>query len=179
MKRHVALTLLAITVVVVIDLHVDWHRTDNGVLLRAGEQDIDVRGLVRQAWTRWTRRCGAVVAVPADDPLRAASLASIRGYSPPDSRSARLVNLWRHGDWLLAQVESDTLMPAMVTLRARGAAVSIVPRGVWSGNTAPWKAAPLIRDYLLRQVPELPQALADCFDIDPDSALQRPIPAFP
>lgn len=176
MKRHVALTLLALTTAVVVDLHVDWRRTDNGVLLRVAEHDLDIVGRMREAWTQVTRTCRPVTPLHAGDPAWTDTLAAIRDYSPPDSRSARLLALWRQDRWLLAQVEFDTLMPVVVTLQADGPRVAIEPRGIWSGNTAPWVAAPRIRDYLRRQVPQLPSSLADCLDIAPDSALQRVAP---
>jgi hypothetical protein len=176
MKRHVALIVLALTAAIVVDLHVDWRRADNGVLMRVGEHDVDVWGHTRQAWTHFTRRCGSVRVVGAGDADWGASLAAIHGYSPPDSLTAQLVGLTRQGDWLLAQVVSDRLMPAVVVLQSQGTGVALVPTGIWSGNTAPWLAAPWIRDYLQRQVPQLPSALADCLDIDPDSPLQRPMP---
>lgn len=174
MKRHVAAIVLALTAAVVIDLHVDWRRADNGVLLRVGEQDIDAWGHARETWVRLTRRCGTVQALRAGDPAWEAVQAAVRAYSPPDSQSAQVAALSRQGDWLLAQVVSDTLMPAVVTLRLQGSVPSLEPRGVWSGNTAPWLAAPWIRDYLRRQIPQLPQALADCLQIAPGSPLQRP-----
>lgn len=175
MKRHVAAVLLAVTVAVVVDLHVDWRQADNGTLLRVGEQDLDVKGQARQAWTRLTRRCAEVRMLAADDARWTASLAAIRHYSPPDSLTARITVLSQQGEWLLAQVESDRLLPAVVTLKSQGPGAALVPQGVWSGNTAPWLATPLIRDYLVRQVPGLPRALVDCLDVDADSPLQRPL----
>ena len=178
MKRHVALIVLAATAAVVIDLHVDWRRADNGVLLRVGEHDIDVAGRMRETWTRLTRRCAQVQTLRAGDPMWDRALATIRDYSPPDSRSAQVVDLIGQDDWLLAQVVSDRLMPAVAALKIDGPDISLVPRGVWSGNTAPWVAAPWVRDYLRRQVPQLPQALTDCLEIASDSPLQRagPLP---
>jgi hypothetical protein len=89
------------------------------------------------------------------------------------------VDLIRQDDWLLAQVVSDRLMPAVAALKIDGPDIALVPRGVWSGNTAPWVAAPWVRDYLRRQVPQLPTALTDCLEIAPDSPLQglSPLPA--
>ncbi|MEY4653531.1 MAG: hypothetical protein RI884_2112 [Pseudomonadota bacterium] len=179
MKRHVALAVLALTAALVVDLHVDWRRADNGVLLRVGEHDIDAWGHTRDAWTRLTRRCGSVQVLQASDPTWDAAQAAVRAYSPPDSQTAQVVVLSRQGPWLLAQVVSDTLMPAVVTLTVQGDTPALVPRGVWSGNTAPWLAAPWIRDYLRRQVPDLPQALVDCLEIAPDSPLQKVLPLGP
>jgi hypothetical protein len=179
MKRHVALVALVVTAAVVIDLHVDWRRADNGVLLRVGERDVDVWGQMREAWTVFSRRCGQVQTLRAGDPVWDRALATIRDYSPPDSHSAQVVNLLRQDEWLLAQVVSDRLMPAVAALKIDGPDINLVPRGVWSGNTAPWVAAPWVRDYLRRQVPPLPPALTDCLEIAPDSPLQRvgPLPA--
>lgn len=176
MKRRVAGVVLALTALLVIDLHVDWRRADNGVLLRVSEQDVDAWGHARETWTRLTRRCGPVQSLQAGDAAWDAAQAAVRAYSPPDSRSAQVVALSRQGEWLLAQVVSDTLMPAVVTLRMQGDMPALEPRGVWSGNTAPWLAAPWVRDYLRRQVPSLPQALTDCLDVGPDSPLQRSLP---
>ncbi len=179
MKRHVALVALVVTAAVVIDLHVDWRRADNGVLMRVGEHDVDVWGQMRQAWAGFSRRCGRVQTLRAGDPVWERAQTTIRDYSPPDSRSAQVVDLIRQDDWLLAQVVSDRLMPAVVALKIDGPDIALVPRGVWSGNTAPWVAAPWVRDYLRRQVPQLPPALTDCLEIAPDSPLQRasPLPA--
>ncbi len=178
MKRHVALVALVVTAAVVIDLHVDWRRADNGVLMRVGEQDVDVWGQMREAWTIFSRRCGRVQALRAGDPVWERAQATIRDYSPPDSHSAQVVDLLRQDDWLLAQVVSDRLMPAVAALKIDGPNISLVPRGVWSGNTAPWVAAPWVRDYLRRQVPQLPHTLTDCLEIASDSPLQRagPLP---
>ncbi|MEY4712323.1 MAG: hypothetical protein RIS88_1776 [Pseudomonadota bacterium] len=170
---------MALTAALVIDLHLDWRRADNGVLLRVSEQDVDVWGQVRQSWTRLTRSCGPVQELQAADALWDTALAAIRAYSPPDSQTARITRLTRHSDWLLAQVESDRLLPAVVTLQQQGAGIALVPQGVWSGNTAPWLASPWIRDYLLRQVPQLPRALVDCLEVAVDSPLQRSMPLPP
>lgn len=176
MKRHVALVALVVTAAVVIDLHVDWRRADNGVLMRVGEQDVDVWGQMREAWTVFSRRCGRVQVLRAGDPVWERAQATIRDYSPPDSHSAQVVDLLRQDDWLLAQVVSDRLMPAVAALKMDGSDISLVPRGVWSGNTAPWVAAPWVRDYLRRQVPQLPHTLTDCLEIASDSPLQRANP---
>ena len=176
MKRHVALVALVVTVVVVIDLHVDWRRADNGVLMRVGEQDVDVWGQMREAWTVLSRRCGRVQTLRAGDPVWERTQATIRDYSPPDSHSAQVVDLLRQDDWLLAQVVSDRLMTAVAALKMDGSDITLVPRGVWSGNTAPWVAGPWVRDYLRRQVPTLPHTLTDCLEIAPESPLQSASP---
>ncbi len=177
MKRHVAAIVLAVATVLVIDLHADWRRADNGVLLRVGEQDVDVLGHARQAWTRLSRHCAGVQALRSGDAEWETALSAVRDYSPPDSHSAQLIAPTRQGDWLLGQVNSDVLMPAVVTLRAQGPQLRLVPNGVWSGSTWPWLPTPWVRDYLVRQVPDLPDTLTDCLEIDARSQLLQPAPA--
>ena len=70
--------------------------------------------------------------------------------------------MWSLGDWTLAEVEFEALLPAVVTLQTNNKETKIVPRGIWSGHTKPWMAAPLIRTYLKTQVPEVPFKLLNC-----------------
>jgi hypothetical protein len=89
---------------------------------------------------------------------------AIESYSPPQSQSAQIASIWTLGEWTLAEVEFDALLPAVVTLQINNHEHKIVPRGIWSGHTKPWMAAPLIRTYLKAQVPEVPSKLLNCFD---------------
>ena len=68
------------------------------------------------------------------------------------------------GDVGIKEAEFAELLPAVVLIDFSGAEPHIVSNAVWSGYTKPWKAAPFIREYLVRQVPELPPSLAACFD---------------
>jgi hypothetical protein len=88
---------------------------------------------------------------------------AIQAYSPPQSESAKIASIWTVGEWTLAEVEFDALLPAVVTLRTLNSETHIVPRGIWSGYTKPWMAAPLIRTYLKTQVPDMPTDLLNCF----------------
>ena len=70
--------------------------------------------------------------------------------------------MWTLGEWTLAEVEFEALLPAVVTLQKISNEQKIVPRGIWSGYTKPLMAAPLIRTYLKTQVPEVPVKLLNC-----------------
>jgi len=175
MKRHVAATLLVLTLLGVTAAHLSAERHDNGWLLVVDGRRHDVIGITREALLRQTRQCAATRAALGDETLAAAALAAVRRYSPPDSASARLLQLRAMPGWLLAEVEFDRLFPAVVVLRespapagppsaATGAHWQIEDRAIWSGLTHPWKAAPLIRDYLRARLPEVPDALLDCFE---------------
>lgn len=164
MKRHVALTALALTALVVGLSHLQWLPTDNGYLLAIDGRAVDVQGWVADAHNRLRRDCAAVQTLNVQDPLYAQALAAVRDYSPPASKSARLQAAWRAGPWLLVEAQFDALLPSVVLLRDMAGRVQIEPQGIWSGQTHPWRAAPLIRHYLTQQVPTAPPALLACFE---------------
>jgi hypothetical protein len=64
---------------------------------------------------------------------------------------------------MLIEVEFDTLLPAVVTLKETQGEWSVVPNAIWSGHTHPWVAAPWIRNYLSKQAPDMPANLLECF----------------
>jgi hypothetical protein len=66
--------------------------------------------------------------------------------------------------WVVAEAEFAELLPAVVLIDFSGVEPNIVSNAIWSGYTKPWKAAPFIRNYLLRQEPDLPPSLAACFE---------------
>lgn len=175
MKKHVAATVLVLTLLGVTTAHLGVERHDNGWLLVIDGRRHDAAGTVREAVLRLTRQCDATSDALADEALAAMALDAVRRYSPPDSASARLLQLRTMPGWLLAEVEFDRLFPAVVLLREAPAAAGpqavanrarwqIEERAIWSGLTHPWKAAPLIRDYLRARLPEVPGALLDCFE---------------
>lgn len=172
MKRHVALTLLAITALGILNAHVDLPRVDGRLFVQAQGQLHDPIGWWEDQWAQLTQRCGAVQAVPADSALNQASLQSLQAYSPPDSHSARLLQLSGLGEWLLAEVEFEALSPAVVLLRRADGRPQVVERAIWSGDTRPWRPAPLIRRHLQAQAPDVPPALLGCFR--PQGDLFRP-----
>ena len=162
MKPHVALPVLAITAVLVGLSHVQWLPTDNGHLLAIDGRAVDVRGWLADTANRLQRDCTSVQALSEQDAAHA--LAAVRAYSPPASNSARLKAAWRSGPWLLVEAQFDTLLPSVVLMRDVAGQVQIEPQGIWSGETHPWRAAPLIRNYLAQQVPTVPPALLACFE---------------
>ena len=162
MKRHVALPVLAITAVLVGLSHVQWLPTDNGHLLAIDGRAVDVHGWLADTANRLQRDCTSVQALNEQDAAHA--LGAVRAYSPPASNSARLKAAWRSGPWLLVEAQFDTLLPSVVLMRDVAGQLQIEPQGIWSGQTHPWRAAPLIRHYLAQKVPTAPNALLACFE---------------
>ncbi len=164
MKKKVALPLLLIVLVAVIASHISFKSADHSYLMVVDGIEIDVLGKIQTQWLRYTQTCLNVKQLTKEEASHIAAANAIKAYSPPQSQSANIASMWSMGEWTLAEVEFDELLPAVVTLQTRDNDTLIVPRGIWSGFTRPWMAAPLIRSYLKKQVPEMPPELLNCFD---------------
>lgn len=164
MKKHVALTMLALTSLGVLNAHVDLPEVDGRRFVQAQGQLHDVQGWLEDRWTAATRSCSNLESVPADGPTGQATLAAVRVFSPPDSETARLLQLQAQGQWLLAELEFERLNPAVVLLSRHGGTPHIVEGAIWSGSTEPWRPAPLIRRHLRQRAPQAPQELLDCLE---------------
>jgi hypothetical protein len=162
MKKKVALPLLAIVLIGVIASHISFKSADHSHLMVVDGIEIDVLGKVQNQWLSHTQNCEGVSQPQAGQENFQAIQKAIQSYSPPQSQSAQIAGMWTLGDWTLAEVEFEALLPAIVTLQKSSNEQQIVPRGIWSGYTKPWMAAPLIRTYLKTQVPEVPEKLLNC-----------------
>ena len=163
MKKKVALPLLLIVLVAVTASHIGFKRADHSYLMVVDGREVDVIGKTKNQLLAYTQNCSNVLQPQKDDTTFLAVQSAIQDYSPPQSHSAKIASMWSMGEWVLAEVEFDSLLPAVVTIQISSNETQIVPRGIWSGLTKPWLAAPLIRTYLKTQVPELPNQLLNCF----------------
>jgi hypothetical protein len=163
MKKKVALPLLAIVLIGVIASHISFKSADHSHLMVVDGIEIDVLGKMQNQWLAYTQNCDGVSQPQAGQENFQAVQIAIQSYSPPQSQSAQIASIWTLGEWTLAEVEFEALLPAVATLQKSSNEQKIVPRGIWSGHTKPWMAAPLIRTYLKTQVPEVPVQLLNCF----------------
>jgi len=172
MKRHVALTLLIVTALGVLNAHVDLPRIDGRRFVTTQGQIYDPQGWMEDQINTITRRCESVQQVNPHHPDAQTVVSRISAFSPPDSHTARALNVLRTGPWWLVEASFDTLSPAVVILYGEGAFMEIIEGAIWSGSTTPWRSAPQIRRYLLAAATALPRELVACFD--PRSELYRP-----
>ena len=163
MKKKVALPLLAIVLLGVIASHISFKSADHSYLMVVDGIEIDVLGKIQNQWLSYTQNCEDVSQPQAGQANFQVIQNVIQSYSPPQSQTAKIASIWTLGEWTLAEVEFEALLPAVVTLQKSSSEQKIVPRGIWSGHTKPWMAAPLIRTYLKTQVPEVPVQLLNCF----------------
>ena len=163
MKKKVALPLLLIVLAAVTASHIGFKQADHSYLMVVDGIEIDAIGKMQNQWLAMTQNCKNVSKVQQGERRFRTAQTLIQAYSPPQSESAKIASLWNLGDWTLAEVEFDALLPAVVTLRTLNNETHIMPRGIWSGYTKPWMAGPLIRTYLSAQTPEMPAELLNCF----------------
>lgn len=164
MKKRTSVSVLLLVVLAIAASHIGWVTRDNGSLMVIDGREIDVAGIASDQWTQLTRNCRAVVRLQPGDEKYQITDRLISTYSPPHSESVRLAAVWGMDKWVVAEAEFVELLPAVVLIDFSSVEPKIVSNAVWSGYTKPWKAAPFIRDYLARQVPDLPPSLAACFD---------------
>lgn len=164
MKRSTSISVLVLVLLAVTGSHIDWVARDNGHLMMLDGKEIDIAGIASNQWTRMSRNCDGVARLPLVDEKYQTAVRLIQSYSPPQSASVQLAGVWTMGQWALAEAEFVDLLPAVVLIDFSGPQPHIVSQAIWSGYTQPWKAAPFIRAYLMRQVPDLPPALSRCFD---------------
>jgi hypothetical protein len=164
MKKHVAITLLVLTTLGVLKAHVSIERQDGAYFLSYQGKKHDVLGAVLNQTNTLLRQCHSVQVIDVNSPQAEGALHAIQNFSPPDSQNARLLGLLQQGSWLLGEVEFSTLNPAVVLLTNAPQQVRVVEGAVWSGTTAPWHSASLIRRYISDRAPQAPAALLACFD---------------
>lgn len=163
MKKKVALPLLLMVLAAVTASHISFKKADHSYLMEVDGIEIDAFGKMQNKWLSMTQNCTNVAQVQQGEKSFLTTQQLIQAYSPPQSESAKISSMWVMGDWTLAEVEFEALLPAVVTLRTLNNEKQIEPRGIWSGYTKPWMAAPLIRTYLKTQVPDIPVDLLNCF----------------
>jgi hypothetical protein len=164
MKKHVAATLLGLTVLGLADVHLDLESVDDGHVVRWQGRQHDVRGALAEQTNAWWRSCGAVQRLHESSDQAQQVLRLIAQHSPPDSTRLQLVRLLKQGDWLVAELTFERLSPAVVLLQSDGPPGALAERAIWSGSTEPWRSGPHIRAYLRSRAPQAPQALLDCLD---------------
>jgi len=169
MKRSISLLVLAMVSCGVILNHLSITQAEQGTLLVVDGKSFDVIGAWSDRWTRWTARCDKVERLTPEHTIYKASLENIKNYSPPASEHMQVASVWAQSDWALVEVEFKDLLPALVVLQRTQGQWQILPKAIWSGYTAPWKAAPFVRHYITTQAPELPRELSNCFELQSKS----------
>lgn len=173
MKKHVALSVLALTTVGLVLSHVGVERADNRFVLNVDGVPVDAWGALQDHMNRLTRQCDGVTFHTAAQAAASPLLQAVREYSPPDSRQLQWRQMLSLAQWQLLEVTFDTLEPAVMVVQDRGAPVSMQNAAIWSGPVAPWQPGPWIRTYLHTQAPAAPAQLLACYD--PTPGLFKPV----
>jgi hypothetical protein len=164
MNKSVSFIVLCLVALGLTLTHVSWVAKDNSYLLAVDGREIDVLGHINNSWVRATRDCGGVSQTISRGESYLQIENAIKAYSPAQSASAQIASVWTTGVWTVVEVEFKELLPAVVLLKTTANSPEVVPNAIWSGYTAPWKAAPYIRQHMLKFGQEAPSDLFNCFE---------------
>lgn len=164
MNRKVSVILLVLLLPVVISTHVSWSEKDNGLMFNVDGRDVDFVGTVKDKWRTTTNTCKSVSELDGEDPKFKLIKTAIQSFSPPDSMAIKEIYVWRSGEWAVAEVEFEKLLPAVVPIMITASSTTVVGDAIWSGITAPWKSGPFIRTYLSQRSSNIPAELLNCFE---------------
>ena len=164
MKKSTSIYVLLILSVLISASHLSLKPLDNGRILVLDGMEIDIFGMAKNQWTKLTRNCTKISNLSSEDKNYQAAMMVIKAYSPPNSESLQIASAWSSDGWMLVEAEFTNLLPAVVAIKIANNQPQIIPTAIWSGQTHPWKAAPHIRDYIVKQAPDIPAALTHCFD---------------
>lgn len=145
--------------------HLEIHKSDDSWLLVLDGRAVDVAGFFAEKYTALTRNCSRINHIQEASAVHADVLEVVKHHSPPDSLSARLVDVTQQDKWLLAQVKFNTLQDAVILLKDTEQGPQVPAGGVWSGMTHPHRPEPVIRRYLQGRVSEAPNALTACLKL--------------
>jgi len=164
MPRKISIYVLLLVTLEVFLNHFSVSQKENGWLLLVDGREVDAIGVTQEKWGKLTRSCKSVTQVPISSQMHSDIQKLIQAYSPPHSESANIVRLLTTRNWSLATVEFKELLPAVVLIDQNHGPARIIPNAIWSGETHPWLAGPVIRSYLASKAPQAPLELLDCFD---------------
>lgn len=165
MNRKVSVILLVLLLPVVISTHVSWSEKDNGLMFNVDGRDVDFVGAVKDKWRTTINTCKSVSELDGEDPKFRLIKTAIQSFSPPDSVAIKEIYVWRSGDWAIAEVEFENLLPAVVPVMSLDTNTTVVGEAIWSGVTAPWKAGPFVRTYVSQRSSNMPAELLNCFEL--------------
>ena len=173
MKKHVALSVLALTSLGLVVNHVSVEHMDQRYVLNVDGVPVDAWGAAQDRMNRLTRQCDGVTFHTESHAAASPLLQAVREFSPPDSRQLQWRQMLSLAPWHLLEVTFATLEPAVMVVQDTGAAVQMQDAAIWSGPVAPWRPGPWIRSYLKTQAPAVPAQLLACYD--PTPGLFKPV----
>ena len=164
MPRKISIYVLLLVVLGVFLNHFSVSRKENGWLLVVDGREVDALGMAHEKWGKLTRSCERVTQLATTSQQHSDIQKLIQTYSPPHSESANIVRLLTMRNWFLVAVEFKELLPAVVLIYQSNGPARIIPNAIWSGETHPCLAGPVIRRYLASKAPQAPIELLECFD---------------
>ena len=104
MKKTTASFALLVSVVLVLASHLETQVIDGERIVVVDSVYFDLRGYLQEKTTDMinlaTAQCNTVEYLSKSNSDFSKTLTAIQEYSPPDSKSAKIVQLARDGEWL-------------------------------------------------------------------------------
>jgi len=166
MKKSTAALALLLCVTLVAGSHVETQVIDGETIFLVDSVPVDLRGYWREKSTDWINfaknRCDAIAYLTPDSADYQNAQQAVQLYSPPDSNSAKVVQLAGDGEWFWAEITFDKLEPVVLILRRTPNGLQIWNGAVWSGPTHPWRVKSTIEKYLKAKSPAPSHRLLTC-----------------
>jgi len=166
MKKTTASFALLVSLVLVLASHLETQVIDGERIVVVDSVYFDLQGYLQEKTTDMinlaTAQCNTLEYLSKSNSDFSKTLTAIQEYSPPDSKSAKIVQLARDGEWLWAEVSFIQLEPVVVLLKHNPNGLTIWDGAIWSGPTHPWRVKNTIEKYLKTKSPQSSHRLLEC-----------------
>jgi hypothetical protein len=177
MKKTTASYTLLVSLILILASHFEIQVIDGKRIVVLDSVYFDLQGYFQEKTTDMinltTAQCNTVEYLSKSDLDYAKTLSAVQGYSPPDSKSAKIVQLARDGEWLWAEVSFIQLEPVVVLLKHNPNGLTIWDGSIWSGPTYPWRVKNTIEKYLKTKSPQASHRLLECVAPSPGVFTKR------
>jgi len=177
MNKTTASCALLVSLTLILASHVETQVIDGERIVVVDAVYFDLRGYLQERTTNLinlaTAQCNTVEYLSTSNSDYSKTLKAIQEYSPPDSNSAKIVQLARDDEWLWAEVIFNQLKPVVVLLKHTPNGLTIWDGAIWSGPTHPWRVKNTIEKYLKTKSPPASHRLLECVAPSPGVFTKR------
>lgn len=160
MRRRIVIAGLCTLIAIALLIYLTAHKGYEGYYWFVGDRIVDPVGEYREYSNRITRDCSSVTNVKPDSRDWLLVQGELRRFFPDSIPSPWVV--LKSGSWFLAESDFSNGEPGILLIESAPGGARLV--GAYGGTAAPYKDAPIIRGYFLKEFPAAPRALIQCYD---------------
>lgn len=159
--RAARLTITVIVLTILVGYIVFAERIESdGFVLNVGGRIYDPVGAIDNFSNKVVRDCSGVIHIPTDS--NEAGSVKTYLYNSLHSGEPQLNQLIELESWLIAEATFESSEPGIFLLQK--VEHGYITHRIWGGTAAPFKTAPVFRDYFLDNTPEAPLSLIRCYE---------------